>query len=56
LLSSVNPQFDDALSCQSINQLLEPKAASKIDIVLVEDMPYLGLTIVDTDKERHWGF
>lgn len=38
-----------------MNQLHKQEEVSKIDIVLVKDMVNLGLTIIDKDKERHWG-
>jgi hypothetical protein len=49
-----DPELEKSILAM-VNQLIEPEAASKIDFVLVKDMPFLGLTVVDTDKERHWG-
>jgi nitrous oxide reductase accessory protein NosL len=38
-----------------INKMISPEATAKIDVVLVKDMGAMGLTIIDNDKERHWG-
>ena len=49
-----DPELEETILAIA-NQLIGPEAASKIDIVLVKGMPGLGLTIIYTDKERHWG-
>lgn len=49
-----DPELEKAILA-IMNRLIEPEAAAKIDIVIVKEIPNLGLTIIDSDKERHWG-
>lgn len=49
-----DPELEKAILA-IMNRLIAPEAAAKIDLVIVKEMPSLGLAIIDSDKERHWG-
>lgn len=49
-----DPELEKAILA-IMNRLIEPEAAAKIDLVIVKEMPAMGLAIIDSDKERHWG-